>query len=462
MRVRIVSLASVSVVTVLSGCAVLQPAEVASGFTSHLLCSETFVSNLDPDRVYVEHVKKNVTPVRWLLNYDVDRSKREVKTTVAGAFESRAIFRDGMGCLLLRGEGPTDSSGVGQADTARAGPALLPPIAGQEVVDTKNAELRAALDRAFAEPAPPAQRLTRAVVVVHDGKIIAERYAPGVGVDTPLLSFSVAKSVTNALIGILVRQGKLSVQQPAPLPAWRDAADPRHAITVDNLLRQTSGLALSQTNSGFDPTSRMSFLERDMAGFAQSVALEEAPGSRWAYTDGNFMLLSRIVRDAAGGTARDVIRLAQQELFAPLGMRNVTIEFDATGTPLGAAYMFASARDWTRFGLLYLNDGAIGGKRILPEGWVRYSTSQTLDTGYGAGFFLNVRGGVVPEWGAPWGMAHLPRDTFFARGYMQQFIVVVPSERLVVARFSAGWERNDTANTDRLIADVIAALHRKR
>ncbi|MFL6650533.1 MAG: serine hydrolase domain-containing protein, partial [Sulfurifustaceae bacterium] len=444
-----------------SGCSVVRAGHGASGFTSRVLCTETFVSQLDPDRVFAERVKPNLGSAAWLADYKVDKAKRTVIASLAGGFAAQSIYRDEMGCLLVRGDAPTESTDP--RDVSPAVDPLLAPIAGAGIVECKDPAICAALDRIFQEPPKPAQRFTRAVVVVHDGRIIAERYAPGVGIDTPLLSFSVAKSVMNALVGILVRQGRLAVDQPAPLPAWRDPADPRHAITIEHLLRQTSGLALTQTNSGFDPATRMSYIEPDPAAFAQSAALEAKPGTRWAYTDGNYVLLSRIVRDAVGGHARDVIRFAQRELFQPLGMRNVTIEFDATGTPIGSASMLASARDWARFGLLYLNDGVVGAKRILPAGWVRYSTSPTLDTGYGAGFFLNVVNGNVPGWGAtPWGMTALPRDTFFARGYMQQSIVIVPSERLVVARFSASYDPPDVASTERMIADIIDALRRKR
>lgn len=457
MRKTFAGLLIIAAAAMLSACSAFR---VASGYASHNVCSETFVSGLDPERVYTERVTPNLGTLHWLTRYDVDRTQRTVVVTVAGGFKSQSVYREGMGCLLVRGAAPANFRYP--QDLKPTTDPLLPPIAGNEIVAPNDGAIQAALDRIFTEPPKPAQRFTRAVVIVHDGKVIAERYAPGVGIDTPLLSYSVAKSVTSALIGILVRQGRLAVDQPAPLPAWRDPADPRHAITVDHLLRQTSGLALTQTNSGFDIASRMSNVESDPAGFAQAAELEAKPGTRWAYTDGNYVLLSRILRDTVGGRAEDVVRFARRELFDPLGMRTVTMEFDVTGTPIGSAYMFASARDWARFGLLYLSDGMVGGKRVLPDGWVRYSTSQTLDTGYGAGFFINIAHGNVPGWSStPWGMARLPRDTFFARGYMQQSIVIVPSERLVVARFSASFDPPDVASTERLIADVIAALHAK-
>src|SRR5262249_14341438 len=162
-----------------------------------------------------------------------------------------------------------------------------------------------------------------------------------------------------------VRQGKLTLTAPAPVSAWRNPSDPRHAITVEHLLRMTSGLNLDETNSGFDPSSRMLFTQPDMAAFAESAKLSASPGTRHHYSSPRTMILARIVTDAVGGKAEDVRRLAETELFGPLGMRGVTLEFDAAGTPIGSTYMYATARDWARFGLLYANDGMAVGRRIL-------------------------------------------------------------------------------------------------
>ena len=446
-----------------SGCAVLRvgdAARVSSGLTGHLVCSGTFISGQDPDHVYAEAVRlqPGMGLVDWALRYRVDTAQRQVITTIAGGFESRAVYHDGLGCLVLQGDAPDPGPLAYRPSTDM--PALLPEIAGPAPVEPTDAAMRAALDAAFAEPASPQRRNTHAVVVLRDGKVIAERYAPGYGIDTPLHGMSMTKSMMHALIGVLVRDGKLEPDQPAPLPAWRGAEDARRTITIDHLLRQTAGLDFAQTNTGFDPTSRMTFVERDPAAFAVAARTSAAPGTRWDYTDGHFALLSRIVRDAVGGRPQDVLDFAQRELWGPLGMRHVTLEFDATGTPMGAGWMYASARDWARFGQLYLNDGVAGGRRILPEGWVRHAATPTLDTGYGAGFFTNAADGKVPAWGVPWGLPSAPRDTFFARGYRGQFVIVIPSERMVIVRLGHAAFHPAVAegNIDRVVHDVLAAV----
>lgn len=437
-----------------------QPLLVASAFTSQHLCAETFVSGLAPEQVYAERIKPlgAFHLVDPLLHYEVDREKREVRTSVAGLYKTRAVYRGRLGCLLVQDPADATPAPPLDADPRPATP-LLPEIAGPAVVEPGSAAMRAAFDQAFIEGEKPHYVRTKAVVVLQDGRVVAERYAPGWDVATQGLGMSATKSVINALIGILVREGKLQLEQPAPIAAWQGRDDSRKAITIDQLLRQTSGLALEQTNSGFDVTTRMLYLERDPAGFAQSAGLTAPPGTHWAYTDGHYVLLSRILRDALGGREQDVSAFAQRELFGPLGMRNVTLPFDGTGTPVGANHMFASARDWARFGQLFLDDGVAGGRRILPPGWVGYSSTPTLATGYGAGFWTNRVRDINPEWGVPWGMAHVPPDAFFAMGFMGQFVVVVPSQRLVVVRLAVShYQGSDISGMDRLVADVIAAL----
>lgn len=437
-----------------------QPLMVASGFASHHLCSETFISGLDTAQVFQERVLEQgaIRYLKGLMHYELDRDKRQVTTSIAGFYKSSAVYDDQYGCVVIHGDAAPALKSVPASVPAAVAGFDAADIAGPAVVETHDARLGAALDKAFADRAQAPYIHTKAIVVVKDGKIVAERYAPGVGVDTPLLGFSMTKSITNALIGILSRQGKLQVGQPAAFAAWQGKDDVRGTITIDQLLRQTAGLALEQDNSGYDVNSRMMFLERDMAGFAQTAQLKAKPGSEWAYTDGNFMLLSRIIRDAVGGHAADVNSFAQRELFAPTGMRHAKLDFDATGTPLGANYSFATARDWARFGLLYLNDGVAGGKRILPEGWVKYSSTQTLNTGYGAGFWINGVAGDAP-WGLPWGMRHVPADAFFAMGFMGQHVVIVPSQHLVVVRLGMSHHSDGLiGGADRLVAEVIAAL----
>lgn len=441
---------------------ITRPFHVVTSFLSRELCSAVFLSNLDPDQDYVErHLARPGMPwLNWAIRYNIDRSKREVTTSMLGLFRNRAVFREGLGTILVRGAEPPNSS-VGEDDRSKTDSTefAFPELAGPTVVEPTNPLLRLALDQAFAEPSQPPLRRTKAVVVVHNGRVVAERYASGFGIDTRILGYSIAKSVVSALIGILVREGRLPLHSPAPLPEWANPTDPRHAITIDHLLRMTSGLAIADTPSVFGRVGRMIYVERDMAGYAASCHLQSAPGKAWAYASGNTMILSRILRDAVGGRAIDVLRFANRELFQPLGMQNVAVEFDATDTPIGSTYMYATARDWARFGMLYLNDGVVSGRRILPAGWVDYTSTPTLNGGYGAGFWTNKVGGQIPNWNVPWGIPGAPADTISARGIMGQFIVTIPSKQLVIVRLGLSHAKDfEHQSIGRLTSNVVAAL----
>ncbi|MBL8838321.1 MAG: serine hydrolase [Alphaproteobacteria bacterium] len=445
-----------------AACTIDPRVRLATAMTSHLICSQTFVAGQNPDQVYREMVLSmpGMQRADWALNYAVDPARREVRATAGGVFANRAVYREGQGCVIVPDGAPVAAAGAAAArPPADAAASLLPAVAAPGIVAPVNERLAAAIDGAFAEIAGAPLRRTKAIVVMHNGRIVGERYAAGVGVDTPLLSFSAAKSVVNALIGILAREGRLTVAQRAPIAAWHAAGDARASITIDQLLRHTSGLALTQDYSGFDQASRMHFLERDMAAFAERAPAGAPPGSRWSYSDGNYVILSRIVRDVVGGGAADFVAFARRELFGPLGMASVTIEFDAAGTPMGSSYLYASARDWARFGVLYLDDGAVGGRRILPRDWVRYSATPTpgADLGYGAGFWTNRGNGDGARRRIAAGM---PADAFFAGGVLGQYVVVVPSANLVVVRFgiSDDWPDFDVEGISRLVGEVITAL----
>ena len=424
---------------------------VATGVVAHSVCAKTFVSGLDPQTAFSETIERaSLRRVRTALRFHVDRTAMSVDASAAWMFGSRAVYHEGLGCVLRHGtrEPYVLRSDIDALKVPKS-PPLLDEIAGPDVVAPSNPALKAALDHAFEEPAEPPFRRTKAVVVVHDGKVIAERYASGIGVNTPLPGFSMTKSVTNALIGVLTQQGLVTPSMPAPIPEWR--GDPRREIEVEHLLRMTTGLALDEANS----FSEMVYLQDDMAGFAVKAALVAPPGTRWAYSSPTTQLLARIIRDAVGGPEQS-LAFAWRELFNPLGMRNVTLEFDATGTLQGSTHMLASARDWARFGLLFVNDGAVGGKRLLHEDWVDFSAAATLDTDYGAGFWTNrsehesakdrVRSGI-------------PRDAFFAAGDLGQRIVIMPSQRLVVVRLGDNFDpTGDVKGLARLVKEVIAAV----
>jgi CubicO group peptidase (beta-lactamase class C family) len=388
------------------------------------------------------------------MRYRIDRIARTADVSAAGLFATHAVFHEGLGCMRVQGAREPYVLRIDlEALRKPKAPPLLPEIAGPAVVEPSDAALKAALDHAFEEPAEPPFRRTKAVVVVRDDRVIAERYAAGIGIDTPLPSFSMTKSVVNALLGIMTQQGLTSPSLPAPIPEWHGANDPRREIEVGHLMRMTSGLALDETDDPLNPSEQM-FQHNDMARFVVDAPLIAAPGTRWAYSSATTQILARIIREAVGGPEQ-TLTYAWRELFDPLGMRSVTLAFDGSGTLQGANNMLASARDWARFGLLYLHDGEIGGKHILHEEWVNYTTWTTLDTDYAAGFWTNRSEHPYAKRRVQLG---IPRDAYYASGNLGQRCVIIPSQRMVVVRMGDAVDpTGDMSGLARLIREVIEA-----
>jgi hypothetical protein len=297
----------------------------------------------------------------------------------------------------------------------------------------------AAVDEAFAEPGPVPTRRTRAVVIVQDGRLVAERYGAGFGPESALPGWSMTKSVVNALTGVLARDGKLALDAPVSAPEWSGAGDPRRAVTLRQLLHMSSGLAFTETyGNPLGDVIWMLFGTGDAAGYAARKPLAAPPGQRWSYSSGTTNILARALRGAVGGAEADYQLFPRRALFELLGMTSAVIEPDAAGTFVGSSLMFATARDWARFGLLFLQDGIWEGRRVLPEGWVTFSVTPAPaapDGVYGAHFWLRLGRGYAPS-----GEHGLPPDTYHAIGHEGQILTVIPSHRLVVVRLglSAG------------------------
>jgi CubicO group peptidase (beta-lactamase class C family) len=429
---------------------------LATGHVAHLICSKTFVSGLDPQTVLVETLERpGFRRLRHVMDFRIDRKAGTVEASTLGLFTSHAAFHEGFGCVEQHGaKQPYLLKSDIEALKVPKTPPLLAEIAGPAVVEPSDPALKAALDHAFEEPAEPPSRRTKAVVVVRDGKVIAERYASGIGIDTQLSGFSMTKSMVNALIGVLTQQGLTSPSLPAPIPEWRRMDDPRREIEVEHLMRMTSGLDLDETNSGFDRSTRM-YLYNDMSAYAVNTRMIAPIGKRFHYSSATTQILARIIRDLTGGPEQ-TLTYAWRELFNPLGMRNVTLEFDGTGTLQGANYMLASARDWAKLGVLFVNDGVIGGKKVLHPDWVDFCAAATLDSDYAAGFFTNRSDHPNAKARVRLGM---PRDSFFASGLLGQRIVIVPSHRLVVVRLGDTVEPSgDIKGVARLVKEVIGAI----
>lgn len=294
--------------------------------------------------------------------------------------------------------------------------------------------LEALVDHAFDDTGPLAR--TFAVAVVHQGRLVLER-AGGelehwdgtteeVTVETPLTSWSIAKSVLHAAVGILVGDGLLDLETPAPVPTWGGADDPRRTIVLEHLLAMRDGLDFTEdyVDAGISDVMEMLFGagEADVAAFAADRPLGAPPGTRFNYSSGTTNIISGIVARVVGGRA-EYETLLRERLFSPIGMHSATPTFDAAGTWVASSYLHATARDFARFGLLYLRGGEWDGCRVLPEGWVDHARrARSVDPTDGS---LH---------GAQWWVVGDERGSFWAAGYEGQSILVCPGLDAVVVR----------------------------
>lgn len=441
-------------------------APIGTGYAAKYICSNVFISHRDPQITYREDVA-SINLLARIIDVNIDHVQKTVVASFFGLFKSTALYREGCGCTLvtgtteaeLRKQGFMDPEPAPAPQRVRDAPwpigegASSEPLARHVNMD----KLKGALDAAFAEPDPEKKKMTRAVVVVHDGKLVGERYAPGFDEKTPLLGWSMSKSVTNALVGILVRQGKLRIQEPAPVPEWQKAGDPRKSITLDQLMRMSSGLKFDETYEPLHDVTDMLYRSYDFAAYAAGKSLEAQPDGRWVYSSGTANIIARIVRHAVEKDYPRYYDFLRKELFEKVGMHSAVTEPDPSGTFVGSSYMFATPRDWARFGFLYLQDGIWGEERVFPEGWVKYSATPTPKAPqgqYGALFWLNAGTEGNPK-DRLWPSA--PTDAFSARGYQGQYVVVIPSMKLVIVRFGAtsvraAWDMDD------FISRVTAAI----
>jgi CubicO group peptidase (beta-lactamase class C family) len=409
----------VGVLLLAAGVYVVRVASILAAYKAKMLCSEVLLAHRDPRAVMTELEVDDLAPLRY-ISASVDSSARIAKASVAGLVRQEAVYRDQRGCVLRFGSSQT---GTASSDRDRS-----------QSADTLLSELNHALDpvleRAFAEPNPQRPRRTRAMVVVHNGRIVAERYAPGFTSETPLIGWSMTKTVINALVGVLVKEGHLAIDRPVPIPEWQAAGDPRHAITLDHLLRMSSGLKFDE--SAWNPVSDVTvmLLGRPDAGlYAAGKSLATVPGTTWQYSSGTTNIISRALRAVINDDAR-YAEFPRRALFDRIGMSSALIEADASGAFIGSSFGYATARDWARLGMLYVNDGVWKEERILPEGWVAYTRSPAAADPlkrYGAHVWLKV----ADEYS---GDAVLPADAFHAIGHAGQFVTMIPSAHLVVVR----------------------------
>ena len=436
-----------------------------AGLKAGLACSAHFVAGRGLEAIVAEELRGLPPGADTLPDPVLDPKARTASVRFAAQLPPRvAFYREGFGCTTLPpGAAPADAARVPRLGGAARdlGAAIAWPD-GDRMPDTPLPEsidrerLDALVASAFDGDTYGSGTRTVGIAIVHRGRLVAERYAPGFGPHTQSRSWSVAKSVTGALVGIAVGAGRLRVEDPAPIPEWRPG-DPRGAIRVEDLLHMSSGLERAGSVS-----YPVYYGGADSIEAITSVPLEAEPGTRWHYSNRDTLLLVRALRAAIGDDA-EYLAFPRSVLFDRIGMRSTVAEVDWRGNFVLSSQVFTTARDLARLGLLYLQDGVWNGQRILPDGWVEYTRRPAPGraTGLAALFRYGVAGllGYGAQFWLLGGLPFVPDDAYGALGSRGQCVAIVPSESLVVVRTGLDPEPGDVLwRQDRFIADVVEAL----
>ena len=417
----------------LGGCLYLNTLmPIITGYAAKNLASAVFISGRNQQDV--EQLGLNFSFIKYTRN-KVDYASKTVTSRFLWA-SSTAAYREGYGVTLLRGR---------EQDAFLAQTYPLPKVAAYEETlqwgDSAEIACLEPLAKAFVDD-KAYNGTPFAFVVLHKGKLVAERYGKGITPETKLLSWSMGKSFTSAIAGIMVGDSLVSLHAPLDIPQWQ--ADERKNITLNNLLQMQSGLQWNEDYGNRSDVNLMLHREEDMGLFALNKPLEHAPGTHWYYSSGTTNIVMRYLRSQFDNDQAFLTYL-RERLFGPLHIANPYFEQDMSGTPVGSSYLYMTARDFARFGQMYLDDGCANGQRILPEGWVEYTaTPASASEGrYGAFFWLN-RCKVCPD---------VPEDMFSCNGHDGQQIYIIPSKDLVVVVL--GYSPKRCIDFNALLKDIM-------
>ncbi|PRC91867.1 serine hydrolase domain-containing protein [Solimicrobium silvestre] len=401
---------------------------VGANYSAKIICSNVFLAGRDANEVLALDVQAPGHPLLKLMRVQVDREHGLVSANILGFIgDGLAVFRPGTGCAAV----PDGDVALARKYQMKVAALPLPSANAAWPVGSK-AEVNEKVENIISQEVLNGPGM-RGIAVIHQGKLIAQRYGAGFDEHTPLIGWSMTKTVNAALIGIQVGEGKLRLNQDG---FWRTAtpSDGREKIKLADLLAMSSGLHFDEEYGDVSDVTRMLYLEPDMATFVHDQALEHPAGSVWNYSSGTSVLLAQIWQQVAGA---DALRFPQQRLFAPLGMTSALLEADARGNLVGASYLYATAQDWARFGQLLLQDGVWNGRHLLPEGYVKMMLSAVPASKgkYGQGqIWLEGPGPDTPEGKSPDTPFMLPKDTYWMQGHDGQTIAIIPSKQLVVVR----------------------------
>ncbi len=410
---------------------------MGTGFAAAEICSRRFISNQDLDAIMEEVVNEKVYPLQYFWRVDVDEQDKTVSISAPffkGINEATVVYREGLGCTATIGTtkeelrsqafSPLEPTAISDSTYWPEGKAGVDPHLPHLDYDRIHAALKSMFDENDKDNIHTNIN-TYAALVVYDNKLIAEEYAEGYSKETRFLGWSMTKTVTTMLLGILQGQGRVGLDDT--LSSWKNTD--KAVITLRNILHMSTGLEWNEGYKGQSSVSLMLYAKGNMAEYVKSLPLAGEPGKIYNYSTGDTQLLADYVTQKSGGTLQSVYNFYQQNLFHKLHVTSALIEHDVSGVFIGGARAFMTARDWARLGLLIYNKGKWHGEQIIPESWIDFmlTPSRAADF-YGGQIWLSEK--MTRSLG-------LPPDLFSFKGHLGQYIVVIPSAKLIVVRLGA-------------------------
>lgn len=415
---------------------------IISGYSAKNMSSSVFVAGRDME--FTDNSDNNFSPIN-IAKDEVNFKDKYAEASVYGLMKRKAIYREGLGSVLVTDDFDENQTFL-KPNRTKTATGLAFPYGNAAQKDTifENVDytkLNGVVSNAF-----DSIKKTRSVLVIYKDQIIAEKYDTGFDKSSKILGWSMTKSITSTIYGILQAQGKLNINDWAPIPSWK--ADERASITISDLLHMNSGLEWEEDYEKISDVTKMLFLAKDMAKIQENKKLVGKTNEIWNYSSGTSNLLSGILRTYFNSD-QEYLDFWYTDLIDKIGMNSMLIEADLSGNYVGSSYGWATPRDWGKFGLLYLHKGNWNGEQLFDESWANYvSTPTNTSNGeYGGHFWLNA-GGVYPD---------VPRDLYSANGYQGQYVFIIPSKDLVIVRM--GLSEGEEFNLNEFLSGIVNSIN---
>jgi CubicO group peptidase (beta-lactamase class C family) len=422
--------------------------DLISGFSAKSMASGHFIDNRSQEMI--EKGDNDIEMITLAKN-KIDENGKFAIASVYGLKERKAIYREGLGATLINDDFDV-SKPYEVPKRTKLENNLSFPYGNNEPKDTvfaniDYAKLDKAVANAFDKKGEQTKR-TRSVLVIYKDKIVAEKYDTGFDKNSKILGWSMTKSITATLFGVLQKQGKIDINKPAPIAEWAD--DERAKITINDLLHMNSGLEWEEDYTKISDVTQMLFLDTDMSKSQIDKPLAGKTNATWNYSSGTTNLLSGILRKQFK-THQEYLDFWYSDLIDKIGMNSMLVETDMAGNYVGSSYSWATTRDWSKFGLLYLHKGNWNGEQLFDENWSKYvaTPTNTSNGKYGAHFWLNA-GGKFPD---------VPKNMFYCSGYQGQMVAIFPSHDLVIVRM--GLKEDPEFDFNGLLSGIVGSLKTK-